>query len=86
MESIRTHTGPVFLCSSCGQPCYEGAGEPGHGTALHHFQEQWDGIHCATFPLAAKRIEVDWLPVSLDDLRSRYPGSRPPVRVVGTAC
>jgi hypothetical protein len=86
MESIRTHTGPVFLCASCGQPCYEGAEDPEYGGPLQHFQEQWDGIYCATFPLAAKKIEVDWLPVSLDDLRARYPRNRPEVRVLGTAC
>lgn len=86
MESIRTYTGPVFLCSACGQPCHEGAEDPEHGSPLQHFQEQWDGVHCATFPLAAKKIEVDWLPTSLDDLKARYPRTGAALRVQGAAC
>ena len=86
MESIRTWTGPVFLCSSCGQPCHESAGDPEYGSRPQHFREQRDGVHCATFPLAAKRIEVDWLPASLDDLKARYPAPRPRLRVQGAAC
>lgn len=75
MESIRTHDGPVYLCSSCGQPCYEGTPDSEYGTLLVHFQEQWDGVYCVTFPLAFKKIEVDWLPMSLDDLKAKYPAT-----------
>ncbi|CAG7653876.1 hypothetical protein [Actinacidiphila bryophytorum] len=86
MESIRTYTGPVFLCSSCGQPCYESAQATEGGALLQHFREQRDGIHCATFPLATRKIEVDWQPTSLDDLKSRYQQARPRLRVQGAAC
>lgn len=77
MESIRTYTGLIYLCTSCGQPCYEGTPDAEYSTLLQHFKEQWDGIYCATFPLAFKKIEVDWLRMSLDDLKRRYPDTYP---------
>jgi hypothetical protein len=77
MESIRTYTGRIFLCTSCGQPCYEDAGETGLGILLQHFQEQWDGIYCERFPLATGKIAIDWGVMSLAGLKQQYPNTHP---------
>lgn len=77
MESIRTYTGPIFLCTSCGQPCYEDTSDPELGLLLQHFHEQWDGIYCEMFPLAAGKIEIKWGYSTLDDLKAKYPDANP---------
>lgn len=76
MASIRTHDGPVFLCTTCGQPCYEEP-DPEYGPQLQHFSEQWDGIHCDDFPLASGKIVIDWTRESLEDLKASYPDTYP---------
>ncbi|MFD9541219.1 hypothetical protein [Streptomyces sp. NPDC060022] len=68
--SIRNHTGPVYLCGTCGQPSFVGE----HGD--QHFDEQWDGVFCPWFPLAGKRLVVQWDGMSLDAVRAQYPDAR----------
>jgi hypothetical protein len=75
MASIRTFDGPIYLCAACGQPCHDSRVE-GY-SVLAHFDEQWDGIHCPEFPLAAGRIEVDWDEDALQDLKEKYPDTHP---------
>ncbi|MEU1630846.1 hypothetical protein ABZ746_37510 [Streptomyces sp. NPDC020096] len=77
MVSIRTDDGIVYLRSSCRQPCYGGVAEG--ELMLLHFKEQWDGIHCPMFPLAADPIAVDWDAFSLQDLKEQYPDTYPHV-------
>lgn len=69
--SIRDHTGPVYVCGTCGQPSFDGE----YGD--QHFNEQWDGVFCPWFPLAGKRLAVDWDEMSLDALRRLYPDTFP---------
>ncbi|MEV8523184.1 hypothetical protein AB0451_03350 [Streptomyces sp. NPDC052000] len=71
MASIRTHTGQVHLCASCGQPSFDGEYGP------EHFSEQWDGVHCPRFPLAGDRIVIAWAGMSLETLRQQYPDTYP---------
>lgn len=77
MTSIRTYEGTIYLCSKCGQPCYQGTAE-GY-VMLMHFDEQWDGIHCPMHPLAEGAIAVDWDEDSLRDLKEQYPDTYPRV-------
>ncbi|MFD6113583.1 hypothetical protein ACFWG0_26220 [Streptomyces yangpuensis] len=72
MESIKTYTGPVTICASCGQPSYTD-NQVGH----QHFKEQWDGVYCPRFPLAGERIDMDWHEMSLDQVRAEYPDTYP---------
>lgn len=72
MTSIRTYSGTIYLCKSCGQPSFDNP-----GVAMEHFTEQWDGIFCPMFPLAGERLEVAWDPASLDDLKDSYPDTYP---------
>lgn len=76
MASIRDYTGPIFLCTTCGQPCYEEE-EPEYGLLLQHFMEQWDGVHCEMFPMASGKIEIKWDEESLADVKADYPDSYP---------
>lgn len=71
MESIGAYEGTIYLCTACGQPCYDGIVEDEY-PALMHFKEQWDGIHCPQFPLAAGRIEVKWDDLSLKQVKETY--------------
>jgi hypothetical protein len=76
MESVRAYAGTIYLCTACGQPCYDEAIEDEY-PALVHFKEQWDGIHCSIFPLAVDRIEVKWDALSL---KEQVPPPRVPDR------
>jgi hypothetical protein len=71
VTSIRTYTGTIYLCKTCGQPCRQGPDGP------EHFKEQWDGVFCPMFPLAGDRLEVEWDTSSLDDLKDSYPDTYP---------
>lgn len=77
MTSIRDHTGSVYACGTCGQPCLEGEFGP------EHFTEQWDGVFCPWFPLAGQLLEVQWDDASLSDLRDKYPDTYPRVAPTG---
>ncbi|MFD6968354.1 hypothetical protein [Streptomyces sp. NPDC059949] len=70
--SIKTYTGPITLCRSCGQPSFTD-NEVGH----QHFKEQWDGVPCPWFPLAGERIVMDWDRMSLEQIRKEYPDTYP---------
>ncbi|MEU3665727.1 hypothetical protein [Streptomyces virginiae] len=72
MVSIKTYTGPVTLCSRCGQPSFTDD-EIGH----QHFMEQWDGIHCPRYPLAGEPITMNWNQMSLDQIKAGYPDTYP---------
>lgn len=70
MESIRTHTGEIRICASCGQPCCEVAGDAdGFGAGWMHFIEQWDGIHCDNFPFAEEALPMQWSAFSLEQVK-----------------
>ena len=71
MTSIREHTGTVYVCGSCGQPSFGGEYGP------THFDEQWDGVPCPWFPLAGKRLKVEWDDMALDHVRAKYPDTYP---------
>lgn len=72
MASIRTYSGEIYLCKTCGQPCFNNA-----GVGLEHFMEQWDGVFCPWFPLAGERLVVEWDISSLEDLKESYPDTYP---------
>lgn len=76
MASIRDYDGKIYLCSNCGQPCYEGDVED-YGTHLQHFSEQWDGVHCPMFPLAGDPVAIEWDDLSLQTLKEQYPDTHP---------
>ncbi|MFE2600139.1 hypothetical protein ACFXCZ_27230 [Streptomyces sp. NPDC059396] len=78
MKSIRSYDGTIYLCTACGQPCRDGE----HGP--EHFQEQWDGVYCPRFPLAAGRITVEWDAVALRDLQMKFPDTHPHLSASGT--
>ncbi|MCW8097078.1 hypothetical protein [Streptomyces tauricus] len=62
--SIRTYTGDIHLCTSCGQPAYRSPA---------HFTEQQSGIYCESYPAATGRLPMDWDAFSLDRVREEYP-------------
>ncbi|WP_329143524.1 hypothetical protein OIU91_06160 [Streptomyces sp. NBC_01456] len=72
MTSIRTYDGKIYLCKTCGQPCFK---SPEMGS--EHFKEQWDGIFCQRYPLAGELLEMEWHPVTLATLRASYPDTYP---------
>lgn len=72
MASIRSYTGEIHLCRSCGQPSFVDD-EVGH----QHFKEQWDGIHCPYYPLAGEPVRMDWDSMSLEQVREEYPDTYP---------
>lgn len=73
MTSIRNYQGEIRLCSTCGQPChYEVI--TGEAAAWWHFDEQWDGIWCDTFPMAEPAGLQRWSSESLESLKDRYQG------------
>lgn len=77
MTSIRTYEGEIGICTSCGQPAFPAdTGNDAEEWWLH-FVEQWDGVHCNRFPVAAKVVRVRWDFKSLLDLKRRYPDLRP---------
>lgn len=74
MESIRTHTGEIRICTACGQPCgYCPVDDT--ITAWMHFIEQWDGIFCPQFPLTDTTVVMQWDAESLEQVRDGYPDS-----------
>lgn len=78
MTSIRNFDGEIFLCTACGQPCYEeDSSDPKYDPYLMHFDEQWDGVYCRMHPLAVEKLVVDWDPISLDELKEKYPNTHP---------
>jgi hypothetical protein len=72
MHSIKTYSGEITLCRSCGQPSFTDE-EIGH----QHFNEQWDGIFCPHFPLAGDRIHMQWDGMALEQVRDEYPDTYP---------
>lgn len=76
MTTIRTYEGEIRICTGCGQPAFLASPEEAEEWWLH-FAEQWDGIHCNRFPLAADVIPMNWDYKSLLDLKQRYPDLRP---------
>ena len=71
MASIRTYNGEIRICTSCGQPAYDG------DYGWEHFDEQWDGIHCNQFPLADDVVAINWDEGSLSDLKAQYVDTHP---------
>lgn len=71
MTSIRDFAGPMGVCGSCGQPCFNGEYGP------EHFTEQWDGVFCHMFPLAGDMLRIEWDEASLSDVREKYPDTYP---------
>lgn len=70
-DQFRDFTGQVFVCSTCGQPAFEGEYGP------QHFTDQWDGVFCSWFPLAGDLVAVNWHPRSLAEWKAGYPCSYP---------
>jgi len=66
-DQIQTFTGPVVVCSHCGQPAYYH-----REVGMRHFTNQWDGIFCPRFPLAGSTLTIKWHPQSLADWKAGY--------------
>ncbi|MCX5239771.1 hypothetical protein OG824_31680 [Streptomyces prunicolor] len=66
---FRDYTGTVSICSSCGQPAFQGEYGP------THFTDQWDGILCPYFPLAGDLVKPAWNADSLESWKAGYPCS-----------
>jgi hypothetical protein len=75
MASIRTYDGEIGICTTCGQPAFFEETECGKG--WEHFDEQWDGVFCPDYPMAASAIPIGWDPDSLESLKERYPNTNP---------
>ncbi|MFF8412839.1 hypothetical protein [Streptomyces omiyaensis] len=68
---FRDYTGPLYVCTDCGQPAFDGS--YGH----EHFTDQWDGVHCSQFPLTGTVVTAHWDPRSVKEWKARYPCSYP---------
>jgi len=74
MLSIKSHSGPIDLCGSCGQPCYV-IDDPDseYNGWWSHFIEQWDGVGCQWFPFAGEPLGAKLDSFSIDSIRVWYP-------------
>jgi hypothetical protein len=75
--SIRTHTGPIDLCGSCGQPCYFDEEDTEYGPRWTHFREQWDGIGCQWWPFAGEPLGAKLDQFTIERIRVWYPNTNP---------